>query len=168
MERISYQVECSFIENLLVQFMGFWLYGRSRIYLGITFVVCMFLAILVTEGFALLAICMLCYLLGMWSLCFFHRIECAIDLTFRDRKGEGHVNYIDKEKGLGFNTEDSGGWLGWKEFMYIRETKRFFFLQYKTGEMNVVLKKTLSENEILSLRKILLDSPVKIKFLYPV
>ena len=153
--RITYKVEMNFRDHLASELFGFWQYKRPRIYLALTFPLCLFLAILATEGYLWIAVCILCYILGMWSLVLLHRIELAIDsaIQFRKHENEDKVNYLDEEKGLGFETEDSGGWLGWNEFSNFKETGRFFFLFYKKGSTHVINKRTLPKDTIITIRE---------------
>ncbi|MHC5157504.1 MAG: YcxB family protein [Planctomycetota bacterium] len=86
-----------------------------------------------------------------------HRIELAIDsaIQFRKYTDKDKVNFLDKEKGLGFKTEDSGGWIGWNEFGSFKETRRYFLLYYINGATHVIYKRTLADDTIMKIREML-------------
>ena len=111
LNRISFRVSYNFFDCLVSEFLLFCSCKRPRIYFACTILLCFFLVILATEGFLQISICVFCYILGMWGLVFLHRIELAIDsaIQFRKYTDKDKVNFLDKEKGLGFKTEDSGG-----------------------------------------------------------
>ena len=155
--QISYNVTMNFFDHLASEFFVFWRYKRPRIYLALTFPLCLFLAILATEGYLWITVCVFCYILGMWTLVFLHRIELAIDSTIRLRKytDKDKVSFFDEEKGFGFETGDSAGWMGWNEFDIFKETGRFFLLHYKTGATHVIHKRTLPSDTIMKIREIL-------------
>ena len=155
--RISFIVSFNFFDHLISQLLVFWQCKRSRIYLALTIPLCLFLAILATEGYLWISSSIFCYILGMWSLAFLHRIELTIDsaIQFQKYTDKNKVNFFDKEKGFGFETEDSGGWLGWNEFDVFKETSRFFLLHYKTGATHIINKRTLPRETIVAIREML-------------
>lgn len=161
-DRIRYEVKINFLDSLASQFIGFWLYRRCRICLALQLPLGISLVILVAVGHVCAAACVLCYFLGMWSLVLLRGLAIAID----EKKDDiVQTTLLDEEKGLGFETKGSSGWMGWNEFRYIRETKQFFFLQYRTGFLCVIFKRTLPNETITAIREMLVKVPVERKFL---
>ena len=168
MEKIIFRMNPTFKECFKAQLIGSWLYRRPRLYLVATFGFFLFAAIQMTEfpKYRYIFAAMIFLVLGMWCSAFLRLFENAVtSRKLHKRQEEANTNYFDEE-GFGLEGSTYKADFGWDQFIFFKETKNFFFLQYKTDGMLVIFKSSLSGEQVSSVRKLLRNASVKEKHLY--
>lgn len=167
MEKIELKMRPSFSQCLKSQWVGYWLYKSTHIYAALTVCFILVLAILLTEFFQyrLVIVLALVFVLGMWTSSFIRLFTGAFGIRkIVAQETEKSVTYLDAN-GAGYQNDSSSGFLSWQDFWSFWETRNYFFLQYKTGGMNVIFKTLLTDETISFVRKTLEAAPVKEKHL---
>ena len=170
MEKVTFQMNPSFIECLEAQWIGYWLCRNPRIYLWLTGVCLFIIAIFFTEfpRYRYIWTIVPFILLGMWLSNFFRLLhEAVISRKMYRNRDKSHISCFD-EKGLSYKEKDSEGRFTWDEFIFVRETKKFFFLQSVRFSMIAICKSALEQDQIITLKQLINSSSVKEQDLLPV
>ncbi len=149
-----------------LQWAGFWLSPRRFIYAFLSLCLGGFLVVAFIEAprYRQLIQCLAAFICGIWFLAFWGIVRSTLYYRKWTTVTKYDEFYLDKN-GVGFESGATSGFLGWKEFSSLWETRRYFCLEYKAQGNIPIVKKLQSAETVLAIREVLQATPVEDKYL---